>query len=468
MDSRTWLQVNRLRHKVLDSLQLGTAKQGIQFLGAYKGKLIIEKGNKEHQEIIKEIATITNSDILQYIADVKGTPSIYNQIRYRGFYNLGTDVIHQFDTFFIDIDKGLYDEQGKELNYYKLKRILKGLERLGIKNYQTWLSVSGNIHVYIGIKAIQDKEYYLKLLKLVCEYFTMQGLPPDDKCIDIKRGVYLEGFRILNKGGFSSKKIDELSKEGKRVSSTKLRTILRRSGFNVGTSYRRCMYIIKDIVRNKNNNITQIALEHGVERSTLSRALQILKDNKAINYTTTEGYKGGIEILHYDKKKIDETIEYQYTRKQNYYFQHIRELLQLLILLTQSAISKLCEYIKDFGKDVTAFGYIEQVKGYLQGLLSGSSGGVVGFGEVADTNQQEQRGLEKIQKRLTVGSRYTTLLNCCVYKWRSGATVQELEQLARSLYSRMEQTTPFTEGELKAVVNWVLRIDRTKAYMKMY
>jgi hypothetical protein len=112
-------------------------------------------------------------------------------------------------------------------------------------------------------------------------------------------------------------------------------------------------------------------------------------------------------------------------------------------------IFECCKYIeKSIGAFSDFLGICIQ-NGYVQGLLSGSSG------------VQEKNQVQKIpEKQIQEGERNKTLYQTLVKARYRGLEGNELDVLAREIHNKMQQPSnkQFTKTEVQGVLKWVKKI----------
>lgn len=424
-------------------------KTFIRFIDTNKvqrGVHIFKRGDTEELERIKKYAINNDLDILAYSNII----SLSKEQWYR--YYRGSDIsinksnIYEIDTLFIDIDIPLYD------NYYTLRDALKDS---GINNYQVFESASGNIHLYIKVVKFSDTEQYKVLINTIGKYLEERGIVIDATSSNPIQKTYLEGFRVLSKGGFCSKYIKELSHRGTPQTPFQVLRELHQRGIKVQKEYsiKYAMYILQDELQYNYSGVlhlTELEKRYLIPKYTFSRGLRVLQDFTAIQYRTIKGTSGYIQVTQYNESKFNRCIEQQLTRKQNFFYINVLQVLKVLRGVYITVLFECCKYIEKSIGNFTEFISRYITIGYVQGLLSGNSG------YTRDKYQVQKNQNEPIQQ----GERNQTLYKTLVRGKYRGLSDTELEELGSDTHSRMIQTAsePFTKTEVQGVLRWVHRI----------
>jgi hypothetical protein len=435
-----------LKRKLLQKKQDKTFVRFIDKEKKSRGLYIYKRNDKKELQKIKKYATKYQLDVLAYSNTISLSKEQYKKY-YRGLdVSINKVNVYEMDTLFIDIDIPLYD------NYYQLKDALKNS---GINNYEVYESASGNIHLYIKTKKFQDKEQYKTVISTVGNYLSRYNLKIDKSSQNPIQKTFLEGFRVLSKRGFSSRYIRELSKSGSEQTPFQILQQMHQRGVKIEKEYsmKYGMHIIQnELLKNYSGelHLSELHQRYLIPKYTLSRALRVLQDFKAIHYKSIRGASGYIQVTYYNENKFNSCIEQQMTRKQNYfYINTIYPVVRCLIRLYRYLIFECCKYIeKSIGAFSDFLGICIQ-NGYVQGLLSGSSG------------VQEKNQVQKIpEKQIQEGERNKTLYQTLVKARYRGLEGNELDVLAREIHNKMQQPSnkQFTKTEVQGVLKWVKKI----------
>ena len=431
--------------------------------GKSKGIYIINRGDKNYLEQLKEYAIKNELDILYY-PNIISLPKWKYDSYYRGEeIAVSTREVYRMDTLFIDIDMSYND------NYYLIRKVLKDS---GINNYQVYESASGNIHLYIKVSRFNDTRDYQILVKTIGKYLESKGIAIDDASVNPIQKTYLEDFRILKKNGLKSTYKKELSHRGKYQTKLDILREMKARGIGIQNKvvikvkgkkdrYRMIKeYRLKDAMKiikgelqynySGELHLTQLEDKYLIPKYTFSRVLGALQGFKAIDYSTIKGTSGYIQVTYYNEDRFNECIAQQKTRKENYLEIIILGIIRLLRNIYLFVISECCIYIE---KSIGSFNnFITRITSgsYVQGLLSGNSG--------IESNQNQ---LQKIQnQQIQQGERNQTLYKALVKAKYQGASELELQKLASDIHSRMVQSAskPFRKSEVESVLRWVFKI----------
>jgi len=444
--------MHKLRRPKLKKCQ---EKTYVEFLknGLCKGQHIYRKGSKKDIEKIKEYATENKFDVLSCIHSVRLEPIQWGQYYKGGYTTIDSSNIYEFSELFLDIDIPLSEI------YFKYRKALK---ESGINNYRTFTSASGNIHLYIKVRKFKEKEAYRKIVKILYLYFKSEGVEIDKSSFKPTQQTFLEGFRVLGKGGSKGKEHKELSSKGDIQTYFELVRIMYSKGFKLkeSPSIRYAMHIIKNELLEYYNGklyLSKLERKYLVHQTVFTKALKRLSEAQAIKYKTYRGVNGYVHIEYFYENKFDDCIKGQKTRKENYIYINVMYFLEKCWYFSRNALLKgiveLCQYIKKNERGLSLFLCIFQISKSSQGVLSGSSGGLV---------RKNRLNLSKfsVPEAIPKGERNKTLCRTLIKAKAMGFNPDDISLLSRKLHSNMQQVKgcEYKTSEVESVVKWVHRL----------
>ncbi len=376
--------------------------------------LVIEKDDIAGVELMRQYALFMDLDIIQRNYTVKATKKewgrLYNGLKFRSSP-------HEFHRIFLDIDQS-YSDNADILE--------KALQDLGV-GYDLYESATGNIHVYIHITKTSSQRAYKQATKALRKYLAKRGINVDISSLSPLQGVYLEGFRIMKKGG-------RKSVFRKHVGAYQTTTAHQISKRLEGYSIRYGMRLIRRELRHKRSiNLSEISREYGIPQQTLQRALERLTEGGAITYTS-RGSKG-VRVESMDRERLNKVIHYQRTRKQYWH----------MVLNGSWCIVKPLSELLQYTKRMLC----------TQRGVRVSEGGVRGAGGVQDGT----RGSPDTQSGvIPEGERNNRLWRALVRARYEGRTPQQVRDLAWRVHERMERKATYKPSEVEAVIRWALRL----------
>jgi hypothetical protein len=431
-----------IERKLLDKRQ---DKTFVRYIDKTKkaGELYIyPRNDKKELEKIRTFADKNDLDVLYCNHTIKLNKGKWYKYNTGHNISIGTDDIYEMDTVFIDIDTPLFD------NYNQLRDAINGS---GIHNCKVYESASGNIHLYIKVSKFSDINQYKVLVRTIGEYLKTKGFEIDTTSENPNQKTYLEEYRVLSKNSFKSRYIEELSKQGTEQTYFDIYKELHKRGVKVQKEYssKYAMYLIqKELLKTYSGelHITELHNKYLIPKYTFSRALERLQDTQAIKYRTIRGANGYIQVTEYNQDRFDKCIKEQRTRKQNFIYINLLQVIKFLKNLYLFAISECCKYIEKSVSSFREFVTVLTSGMNTQALLSGSSG----------IEYQKQGQTELIQQ----GERNQTLYKQLVRARYKGVDGIQLDNLAEQIHSQMQQNpnNPFTQKEVQSVLRWAKKI----------
>lgn len=405
------------------------------------GQLICNTANEQKAQ---RVALQYGYDLLTSPHRYRGNVEAYNAYRKSGseIRNVGGFELYDTRTLLIDID-----QKWTEIEQ-KLREALKQLDQV---SYEVHESSRGKVHLYFylsnnySLQEERQRREFDNLLSDIAEYLLKYGVEAD-RSMSCKKLVYVEGFRVISKGGGASKSIIRHTTPSMNFSQLrdligKLNGKRRRA-----TSRRAIMHKIKSLKVGERYSQADLARSWAVSQANISRALSDLREHWAIDIEVSEGNKGGFTITAMRDDRMDLVIQTTFTRKQAFInaMYRFRATLSHYLSTIQSYIGKIVFFDSPVPSS-EGMGKPQRVEGGSEGMRSPPSHRVDYTTASAG--------------RIRAGQRYGLLMRWGVWTWKQGGmTPEDLRIWARDVrLNRMDDLATFSQKEAERVAEWIIR-----------